>query len=119
MTDKELNELLYALENAGYDAEVVHDAIEQIEAESNCDITEFDNFEAAIEIVHLIDMWRKFDAPVETLKQIKHAFELIRNVADHIYDSADEDAKTTIEFIATQEIKAIDDDLKGNKKDGK
>ena len=60
MTDKELNELLYALECAGYDAEVVHDAIEQIEAESNCDITEYDNFVAAIEIVHLIDMWRSF-----------------------------------------------------------
>ena len=60
MTDKELNELLYALENADYDAQEIHDAIEQIEAESNCDITEYDNFVAAIEIVHLIDMWRSF-----------------------------------------------------------
>ena len=58
MTDKELNELLYALENADYDAQEIHDAIEQIEAESNCDITEYDNFVAAIEITHLIDMWR-------------------------------------------------------------
>lgn len=96
MTEKELNELLYALENAGYDAEVVHDAIQQIEAENNCDITEYDNFVAAIEIVHLIDMWRKFEAPVESLKQIRYALQLINN-------------------IATQEIKAIDADLKGNK----
>ena len=116
MTDKELNELLYALENAGYDAEVVHDAIEQIEAESNCDIIEFDNFEAAIEIVHLIDMWRKFDYPTESIKQIRYAFETIINVANHIEN--DEDAKNAIEFVAKQEIKAIDADLKGNKKDG-
>ena len=116
MTEKELNELLYALENAGYDAQVVHDAIEQIEAESNCDITEFDNFEAAIEIVHLIDMWRKFDYPTESIKQIRHAFELIINTANNIYDSVDEDAKEMIKFIANQEIKAIDADLKGNDK---
>lgn len=46
------------------------------------------------------------------LNELLYAFELIRNVADHIYDSADEDAKNTIKFIANQEIKAIDGDLK-------
>ena len=110
MTDKELNELLSVLENAGYDAEVVHDAIQQLEAENNCDITEYDNFVAAVEIVHLIDMWRTFEDPVDTLKQIKYAFELIINVckAGDI---------TAIKDIANQEIKAIDADLKENNKD--
>ena len=56
MTEKELNELLYALENAGYDAQDIHGAIEQIESENNCDIKDYDNFVAAIEIVHLIDL---------------------------------------------------------------
>lgn len=56
MTDKELNELLYALENAGYDAQDIHDAIAKIESVNNCDITDYDGFTAAIKIVHLIDL---------------------------------------------------------------
>lgn len=58
MTDEELNFLLGALESAGYDGDVVADAIAKIEKDADCKITDYDVVAAAIEITHLVDMWR-------------------------------------------------------------
>ena len=55
MTEQQLNDLLYELESAGYDAQDIHDAIENIEKHYDCVITDFEQLEACIKIVRWID----------------------------------------------------------------
>ena len=59
MTDTELNDLLYELENSGFSAEEIHDAIEDWEKSFNCSIQEESEVSAAIEITQIITNWRK------------------------------------------------------------
>ena len=58
MTNRELNDVLSALENEGYDGDVVYDAIKKIELDAGCLITDYEPLEAAIEITRLVNMWR-------------------------------------------------------------
>ena len=58
MTEQELNNLLSDLECAGYDGDVVADAIKKIEHDADISILDYDPVPAAIEIVHLVDFWR-------------------------------------------------------------
>ena len=59
MTDMELNDLLYELENSGFSAEEIHDAIEDWEKSFDCSIQELEEVTAGIEITRIIMMWRK------------------------------------------------------------
>ena len=56
MTEKELNYLLGELDSAGYDGDVVADAIKRIELDAECNILDYDLVNATIEIVRLVDM---------------------------------------------------------------
>ena len=58
MTDMELNDLLYELENAGFSAEEIHDAIADWEKSFNRSIQELEEVTAGIEITRMMMMWR-------------------------------------------------------------
>ena len=54
MTEQELNELLYALEENGYDAQDIHDAIESIEMNLNIDIKDLTQLDACAQICRYV-----------------------------------------------------------------
>lgn len=56
MTEQELNDLLWDLENAGFSADEIHDAIEFLEISNDYKITDLDPVDAAIEITRTIMM---------------------------------------------------------------
>ena len=55
MTEQELNELLYCLEENGYDAQDIHDAIESIEMNLNIDIKDLTQLDACAQICRYMD----------------------------------------------------------------